>query len=203
MAEEIKQNYKLFDLYDVSEIKIEDPALIPYVNLSAMLMLKSCGRNVVKFGAAHVNILERLANRICVPGHSGKKHRIITNWSTGKYNKNMGIVLEALEIVARKTGKNPVQVLVTAIEKGSPRDEITVIEHAGARYPQAVDVSPLRRVNLAIRWFVQGAYSKSFGKKGRMAETLAKEIISASEGSMDSFAFSKKNEAEKQADSAR
>ena len=50
---------------------------------------------------------------------------------------------------------------------------------------------------------VQGAYGKAFGKKKKMSETLADEIVAASMASMDSFAFSKKNESEKQADSAR
>ena len=93
--------------------------------------------------------------------------------------------------------------IVDAIENGSPRDEITVIEQGGARYPQAVDTAPMRRVNISLRWFVQGAYAKAFGKKKKMCETLAEEIIKASEASMESYAFSKKNEAEKQADGAR
>ena len=136
-------------------------------------------------------------------GHVGKKHKIITNWGSGQYNKNMATVLKAFAIVAEKTKQNPVQVLVDAIENGSPRDEITVIEHGGARYPQAVDCSPVRRIDLALRWMIVGAYGKAFGKKKKIAETLAAEIIAASQASQDSYAFSKKNEAEKQADSAR
>ena len=50
---------------------------------------------------------------------------------------------------------------------------------------------------------VQGAYGKAFGKKKKMFETLADEIIAASNNSMDSYGVTKKNEAEKQADSAR
>lgn len=202
-TEQTQETIKIFDKYDVSSITIKDPAFKPYLNFQPKLLLKSQGRNVGKFGKARVNIVERLANRLAVPGHLGKKHKIITSWSSGKYNKNMKTVMKTLEIIETKTKKNPIQVLVTAIENGSPRDEITVIEHAGARYPQAVDTSPMRRVDLAIRWFVQGAYNKSFGKKKKMAESLADEIIKASEGNMESFAVTKKNEAEKQADSAR
>ena len=102
-----------------------------------------------------------------------------------------------------KTKQNPVQVLVSAIENSAPRDGVTIIEYGGARYPQAVDVSPLRRINLVIRWIVQGSYQKCFGKKRKMYESLANEIILASEGNMESYAMQKKNEAEKQADSAR
>ncbi|MBI5803907.1 30S ribosomal protein S7 [Candidatus Pacearchaeota archaeon] len=198
-----EEKMKLFDIYDVSNIEIKDPALKPYLNVEPKLLLKSHGRNLEKFGKTKVNILERIANRIATPGHMGKKHKIITSWSSGKYNKNMGTVLETLKIIEEKTKKNPIQVLVTAIENGSPRDEITVIEHAGARYPQAVDVSPLRRIDLAVRWMVQGAYHRCFGKKKKMAQSLAEEIIKASEKNMESHTMSKKNEAEKQADSAR
>ena len=199
--QEIK--FKLFDLYDMSAIEVKDVALRPYLNLNPKLLLKSYGRASGKFGKTHVNVVERLANRLGVPGHIGKKHKIITSWSSGKYNRNMKTVLETLRIIENKTKKNPVQVLTTAIENGSPRDEITVIEHAGARYPEAVDCSPIRRIDLALRWFVQGSYNKCFGKKKKMAEALADEIIKASEKNQESFAFAKKNDAEKQADSAR
>jgi small subunit ribosomal protein S7 len=195
--------FKVFDLYDVSQIQVKDAALKPYINFAPKLLLKSQGRNLERFGAAKVNIVERLSRHLDVPGHIGRKHKIITSWGSGKYNKNMKTVLKVLEIIQKKTNKNPVQVLVDAVENGSPKDEITVIEHGGARYPQAVDCSPMRRINLALRWFVQGSYTKSFGKKKKMAETLADEIIKASEGSMESYAMGKKNESEKQADGAR
>lgn len=203
MTEQKQEQMKLFDMYDVSDIKIKDPALAPYINFEPRILVKSQGRNIGKFGKAKVNILERIANRIATPGHQGKRHRIITSWASGKYNKNMQMVIETLNLIADKTKKNPIQVLVSAIENGSPRDEITVIEHGGARYPQAVDTSPLRRVDLAVRWIVQGSYQRCFGKKKKMVNSLADEIIKASEGNMESYSMSKKNEAEKQADSAR
>jgi len=195
--------FKAFDLYDMKEIEVKDKSLVPYINLSGRLLIKSHGRNLKRFGSVNVHILERLANKIAVSGHVGKKHKIITRWASGKYSTNMKTVLDALEIIGKKKNENPIQVLVRAIETCSPRDEITTIEYGGARYPQAVDSSPIRRVNMALRWMVQGAYQKSFGKKKKMAESLAAEIILSSEGNMESYAMGKKNEAEKQADSAR
>tara|TARA_Y100000310_G_scaffold338209_1_gene427218 strand:+ start:630 stop:1265 length:636 start_codon:yes stop_codon:yes gene_type:complete len=197
------EEFKVFDLYSVDSIEVKDSALKPYINLSGKILVKSHGRNMGKFTKSRVNIIERLARRIAVPGHVGKKHKIITGWGSGKYNKNMGTVLKAFEIIEKKMKMNPIQVLVMAIENGSPRDEITVIEHGGARYPQAIDSSPMRRVDLALRWITQGAYGKAFGKKRKMAETLADEIMKAAEGNMESFSLQKKNDAEKQADSAR
>ena len=194
---------KIFDLYETKDVKIEDAGLKKYINVSEKLVLKSHGRIRVTFEKAKINIVERLANLIAVPGSRGKRHKIITFWASGKYYKNMKTVLSALKIVAEKTGQNPIQVLVKAIENSAPCDEITTIEYGGARYPQSVDVSPLRRLNTALSNIVHGSYDKSFNKKTKIHESLADEIIKASIGSNESFAVMKKNESEKQANSAR
>ncbi|MEK6897743.1 MAG: 30S ribosomal protein S7 [Nanoarchaeota archaeon] len=197
------QNFKIFDLYDLSEIQVKDPGLKQVINLQPKLILKSHGRNIQKLGQIKVNIVERFMNRLNVAGHRGKKHRIVLGHMTGKYSKSMKLILEAFELIGKKTGKNPVQVLINAIENAAPRDEITVIEYGGARYPQAIDVSPLRRVNLAIRHLIYGASDKAFNKRKTIVQGLVEEIILASENNGESFAVRKKNEAEKQADSAR
>ncbi|MCK9595987.1 30S ribosomal protein S7 [Candidatus Pacearchaeota archaeon] len=201
--EKQKLTFKLFDLYDTSGIEVKDPGLKSVINIQPRLILKSYGRNVQKFGQLKVNIIERLMNRIPVSGHRGKKHKIIKGSATGKYTKNMMIVLEAFKMIEKKTGKNPVEVFVKAVENSAPRDEITVIEYGGARYPQAVDVSPLRRINLVLRWMMQGASDKAFNKKKTLTEAIADEIVLAYEGNGESFAMRKKNESEKQADAAR
>ena len=198
-----EQQFKIFDEYDISGIKVKDIGLKSVINLEPKLVLKSYGRNVVKFGQTKVNIVERLMNKIATAGHRGKKHKVEKGNATGKYTKNMNIVLEAFKIIEKRTGKNPVEVLVKAIENSSPRDEVTVIEYGGARYPQAVDVSPIRRVNLALKHITQGASDKSFNKKKTITQGLAEEIIMAFEENGESFAFRKKKEAEAQADSAR
>ncbi len=203
IEKESPQNFKIFDLYDLSEIEVKDPGLKLIINLQPKLLLKSHGRNAQKFGQTKVNIVERLMNKIGVSGHRGKKHKVAKGHATGKYSKNMKIVLDAFKIIEKKTQKNPVAILVQAIENSAPRDEVTAIEYGGARYPQAVDVTPLRRVNLALRWITQGASDKAFNKKKTIVEGLAEEIMLAAQSNGDSFAYRKKNEAEKQADSAR
>lgn len=196
-------NFKIFDMWDISEVKVEDEGLKNAINLEPKLILKNQGTQVVKFGQGKINVVERLANKISVAGHRGKKHRIEIGHATGKYTKNMKVVIEAFKIIEKRTGKNPVQVLVNAVENSAPKDEVTTIEYGGARYPQAVDVSPLRRVNLALKHLVHGASEKAFGKKKKLFQSLADEIILASENNGESFAVKKKTEAEKQADSAR
>jgi len=195
--------FKLFGLYDVSDIKFKDPGIKRYINLEPKLLVKSYGRVKEKFAKRKINLLEMFANLVAVPGHRGKKHKIQTNWKSGKYSQNMRIVLNCLKIIEEKTKQNPVQVLVSAIENAAPRDGITTIEYGGARYPQAVDLSPLKRLTMTLRNIVQGSYDKSFNKKTKIEEALANEIIKAYNQESDSYAITKKKESEKQADSAR
>ena len=194
---------KVFGLFDATEVRVEDPGLKKAINLSSKLMLKSHGRIKWDPAKTKVNVIERLVNIMQVPGSRGKKHRIITSWITGKHERCTRIVINAFKIIEEKTKQNPIKVFVRALENAAPRDEITAIEYGGARYPQAVDVSPRRRLNLVLRFIVNGSYDKAFNKKATMTEALAKEIMLAAENSSESHAISKKNEIEKQADAAR
>lgn len=195
--------FKIFDLWS-TDVVVNDPGLKRYIVLDSKLFPKSKGRLAKKkFGKAKMHIIERLINQLQVPGHRGKKHKIITEWATGKYNKKVKIVIKAFKIIEEKTKQNPLQIFINAIENAAPRDEVTTIEYGGARYPIAVDISPLRRLALAIRHIVWGAYDKSFNKKQKIHETLAEEILFASKNSPESFAIKRKIEIERQADSAR
>jgi small subunit ribosomal protein S7 len=194
---------KIFGLWDVSEVSVADPGLKKVINLDDKLLLKSHGRIKYDQAKTKVNVIERIINILQVPGSRGKKHRIITSWISGKQQKTTMIVVDALKMVEQQTKQNPIAVLVKAIENAAPRDEVTAIEYGGARYPQAVDISPRRRLNLALRFMINGAYDKAFGKKATITEALAKEIISAYNNSGDSYSVTKKNDIEKQADAAR
>jgi small subunit ribosomal protein S7 len=194
---------KIFGMYDASEVKVVDPGLKKVINIHPRLMLKSHGRIKWDPTKSDVNVVERLINLLQVPGSRGKKHRIITGWITGKQARCTRIVVDAFKIIEEKTGENPLKVFVKAIENGAPRDEVTAIEYGGARYPQAVDVSPRRRLNLVLRYIINGSYDKAFNKKATITESLAKEIMLAAENSSESYAIQKKNDSEKQADAAR
>ncbi len=194
---------KVFGLFDASEVRVEDPGLKKVVNLSPKLLLKSHGRIKWDPTRAKVNVVERLINLLQVPGSRGKKHRIITGWISGKQTRCTMIVIDAFKIIEKSTGENPLKVFVKAIENAAPRDEVTSIEYGGAKYPQAVDVSPRRRLNLVLRYFVNGAYDKAFNKKATIVEALAKELMLAAANSGESYAISKRNDSEKAADAAR
>lgn len=195
---------KFFNKWDSQGIVVKDVGLRPYINLTPVIAPRTGGRNIkISFHKNKTSIVERLINKLMIPGHKGKKHTLTSYKMTGKQAKNFNTVKHVLEIVEQKTKQNPIAVLVKAIENAAPREEITTIEYGGARYPQAVECSPQRRVDFALRLFVQGAYAKSFNKKKGIVQSLSEEIIKASNNDNTSLAISKKIEVEKQADSSR
>ena len=113
------------------------------------------------------------------------------------------IVQHAFEIVYLLTDQNPVQVLVDAIINGGPREDATRIGSAGVVRRQAVDISPLRRVNQAIYLLTTGARESAFRNIKTIAECLADELINAAKGSSNSYAIKKKDEIERVAKANR
>ena len=194
---------KLFNKYD-ARIEVKDPGLKDYINLEPLMVVKTSGRNTkVRFWKSRYNIVERLMNKLMVPGHKGKKHKTTSGHCTGKSQKVYSVVEKAFKIIEEKTKKNPVEVFVRAIENAAPREEITTIEYGGAKYPQAVESSPQRRIDITLRQMVQGSYQKSFNKKKKIYECLADEIINAYNLNQQSQAIAKKLELERQSDSSR
>lgn len=194
---------KLFNKYDLN-IEVKDEGLKRYINLNPIIIPRTGGRHIgFQFWKSKKNIVERLMNKIMVPGHRGKKHRLTSGHCTGKAAHAYKIVEDTLKIIEKEIKQNPVEVLVRAIENAAPREEITTIEYGGARYPQAVECAPQRRIDLALKFMVQGAYDKSFKKKAKLAESLAGEIINAYKLDNKSNAIAKKLELERQADSSR
>ena len=195
---------RLFDTWDISGIKVEDKGVERYINLDQVYVPKSSGRNVkIQFHKSYYSIIERLMNRIMVVGHKGKKHKYSSGHNLGKTTKMYTLVFKALKLIEERTKKNPVEVLVKAIENAAPREEITTIEYGGARYPKAVECAPQRRIDLALRNIAQGTYANAFAKKKKSHEALAEELINAYSLNMKSNAIAKKLELERQADSAR
>ena len=185
-------------------VEVKNPALKPYIQIKPLYVAKTGGRLQKKrFGKGKIPIIERLIGRLMVPGHLGKKHKYTSYPASGAYYKNLKTVIRAFELIEKRMKKNPIQVLVTAIENVAPREEVTTLEIGGSRYPKAVDISPLRSIDLAIRHIVWGAYHKSRRTKKKMYEALADEIINAYNNNIDSFAVQKKLELERIAASSR
>lgn len=195
---------KLFNKWDTTKIEVKDIALKDYINLKPIIVPKTGGRNVnVSFWKSKYHIVERLINKVMVPGHKGKKHLIFSHQCSGQSNNAYEQVKHTLELIEEKMKRNPVEVLVGAIENAAPREEITTIEYGGARYPQSVDCAPQRRVDIAIKIMVQGSFQKSFNKKTKFHEALADEIMKAFANDSKSAAIAKKMEVERQAESSR
>ena len=195
---------KIFNKWDVEHVKVQDIALQPYINTSSIIVPRSSGRlGLNRLWGKKIPIVERLMNKMMVAGHRGKKHRLTSGKNTGKAVKTYKMVEKAFDIIEQKTKKNPVEVYIKALENAAPREEITTIEYGGARYPQAVDMAPQRRIDVALRIMVQGAYQKSWNSKKKTEECLAEEIIYAYNIDTKSAAISKKLELERQADASR
>lgn len=195
---------KAFNKWSVEGIKVEDPGLKDYIALKPKIVPKTGARYAgSKFHKSKTFIVERLINKVMVPGHKGKKHFKTSCHITGKSSQAYRIVEKTLEIIEKKTKENPIKVLVKAIENAAPREEIITIEYGGARYPKACECAPQRRIDIALRMMTQGAYHKAFNTKKAVEQTLADEIIAAYQISPNSVAIVKKNELERQADASR
>ncbi len=184
---------KLFGKWSLDDIEIRDPSLKRYISLTPVLVPHTEGRHAKRrFGKATIPIVERLINKLMRPGRNAGKKMLATN-----------IVKRAFEIVELRTGKNPIQVLIWAIENASPREETTRIVYGGILYHVSVDVSPQRRVDLALRFITEGARQCSFNNPKTIEECLADEIIAAAYGDASSYAIKKKEEIERIAYAAR
>ena len=95
----------------------------------------------------------------------------------GKKTTAERIVYRALEIVADKTGGDPVATLKRAIDNVKPQLEVRSRRVGGATYQVPVEVRPRRSTTLAVRWLV--GYSRQ-RRERTMAERLANEILDAS-----------------------
>ena len=97
----------------------------------------------------------------------------------GKKGTAEKIFYGALDIIAAKTGKDPVKVFKLAMETASPQVEVRPRRVGGATYQVPTEVRPERKRALAMRWIV-GNSRKRGGKT--MTDKLAAELLDASEG---------------------
>jgi small subunit ribosomal protein S7 len=183
----------LFNKWDVSEVKVTDPGLMRYVNLTPQIIPHSCGRfSRQEFNKSNMMIVERLINRL-----------MQTENNTGKKELTIGIVRDAFEIVNKKTKRNPVEVLVEAIGNTGPREETVRLKYGGINVPKSVDTAPLRRVDSAVGFIAEAVKKSSRKNKKSASAILADELIAASKGDSKSYSVGKKEERERIAKSAR
>ncbi|KAK8651293.1 hypothetical protein V6N13_140900 [Hibiscus sabdariffa] len=197
---------KLFNRWSFEDVQVSpsfafasvtDISLSDYIGVQASkhatYVPHTAGRYSVKrFRKAQCPIVERLTNSLMMHGRNNGKKLMATR-----------IVKHAMEIIYLLTDQNPIQVIVDAIINSGPREDATRIGSAGVVRRQAVDISPLRRVNQAIYLLTTGARESAFRNIKTIAECLADELINAAKGSSNSYAIKKKDEIERVAKANR
>jgi small subunit ribosomal protein S7 len=184
---------KLFGEWSFEEITVRDIGLERYLNLEPIYLPHSGGRHEArKFRKSDMNIVERLINCLMRPGSSG-----------GDKNRIISVVRNAFKIVNIRTGRNPVEVLVRAVENAAPNEDTTRIGYGGVVYRLAVDISPQRRIDLALRFIVRGVKEATFSNRLALEEVLASQLIGAANNDGNTFAIRRKQEVERIALSSR
>merc|ERR1712054_20573 len=187
---------KLFNKWSFDDVQVSDMALTDYIAAksgSACYLPHSAGRwQKKRFKKAQCPIVERLTNSLMMHGRNNGKKVLACR-----------IVKHTLEIIHLVTGENPIQVVTDAVINSGAREDSCRIGSAGVVRRQAIDVSPLRRVNMAIVLLTQGARQAAFRNIKTIAECLAEEFINAAKGSSNSYAIKKKDEIERVAKANR
>lgn len=94
----------------------------------------------------------------------------------GKKGVAQKIVYGAFDIVAEKTGKDPLEAFEEALENIMPTLEVKARRVGGATYQVPMEIRPARRQTLGLRWLVN--YTRARHEK-TMKERLAAEIMDA------------------------
>ncbi len=201
------KDYKLFNKWNFNEVVISDPSLMNYINLDPVIIPHSFGtKSQKKFGKANINIVERLINKAMRSGQGKRKlsgKYIRGRNGCGKKLQVMQIVEDAFTMVEQQTKKNPIQVLVTAVEFSAPREDVTRVKKGGIAYTLAVDVSPMKRLDEAIKNIALAGFGNSYRTSISASKALADEIIAASNNDNKSVAIKRRDEVERIAKSSR
>ncbi|KAL3534010.1 hypothetical protein ACH5RR_007531 [Cinchona calisaya] len=195
--DKIHSDVLLFNRWSYDDVQVSDISVEDYITATASkhptYMPHTAGRYQAKrFRKAQCPIVERLTNSLMMHGRNN-----------GKKLMAVRIIKHAMEIIHLLTDANPIQIIVDAVINSGPREDATRIGSAGVVRRQAVDISPLRRVNQAIYLLTTGARESAFRNIKTIAECLADELINAAKGSSNSYAIKKKDEIERVAKANR
>ena len=181
----------LFGTWSVDDIEFQDPSTERYITVTPIA--HTMGRHADKqFSKSEISIVERLINRLMQTGEN-----------TGKKQMTTRIVREAFGSIHDRTGENPVQVLVRAVEHSAPREETVRLKYGGISVPKAVDISPQRRVDQALKFIAEGVHNASFKSENDVVEALAQQLMGAANNDVDTYAVNQKEEKERVAAATR
>ena len=131
--------------------------------------------------------------------HTGGRHE----GSGGDKSRVTSVVRHAFKIINLRSGRNPVETLVRAVENSAPNEDTTRIGYGGVVYRLAVDISPQRRIDLALRYIVRGIRESTFSNRLTLEEILATQLIGAANNDQNAFSIRRKLEVERIALSSR
>ena len=196
----------LFGKYSYN-VEVADLSLKNYIKLNDSEYPMTFRRHSQKdFSKANINIVERLINAMMRGGTGGKiGGRVIRTKGRlqGKKLKCTNIVATSFDSISKNTGKNPLQVLIMALENSAPIEDTTRVIYGGIKSNVAVDISASRRLDVALRNVSMAAITSAFNNKRTLSEALANELILAANGDINSYAIKRKNEIERMARSAK
>lgn len=200
-------NVMLFAKYPINGIVVTDRSMVGNVRFNLQPYPNIFGRRRRKsYYDSHISIVERLINKL-MRGGTGKKvgGKVIRTSGRlqGKKLKVLHIVEDAFEIISKKTGKNPVQVFVDALQNSAPIEDTTRVRYGGISYNVAVGISAQRRVDVALKNIALASLIGAFRKKKRLSDALADELMQASQNMPESYAIKKRIESERIARRAR
>lgn len=98
---------------------------------------------------------------------------------SGKKSVAESIIYGAFDIIAEKTGKEPLEVFSKAVNNCKPIVEVKSRRVGGANYQVPVEVRPTRRMALSMRWLREASVKRS---EKSMPQRLAGELLEAAEG---------------------
>lgn len=122
---------------------------------------KIAKRDVLEDPIYHSKLVARLINNVMMDGKKGVAQKIVYG---------------AFDIVAEKTGKDPLEVFEQAMDNVMPQLEVKARRMGGATYQVPMEVRPERRQTLGLRWIVKYARARN---ERTMKERLAGEILDA------------------------
>lgn len=197
-------NIKLFNRWDMAGIVVSDPGLASIIGTDPIILPRTGGKFASEYlHKSRMNIVERFINKMMVPGHRGKKHKYTSGRCPASNQAIMKALIASFGVIEKKTGKNPVQILVKAVENAALNEEIAAYRMGGTIARQAVTVSPRRRLDLSLKHLAQGIYKTKFNRKTPLPEVIADELMAAANNDSKSFAIMERNRAEKEAEGAR
>lgn len=185
---------KLFEKYEYEGVVIKDITLAPILNVTRPGIVphtndkKSLGR----FRKSNTSIIERFAVHLMQHGRNSGKKRLAIK-----------LLKQACEIMHKATKENPIQLLVDACLNAGPKENSARIGKGASSKRASVDVSPTRRLNIALRLLGEGIRVTAFKNSKSMPEVIANEIMAAAKNAQSSYAVKKREEIERVAKSNR